>query len=123
MVPAQLKQKLEDTQSTVSEALDALGAELRHFDISLAGALETSRRKIQYQMAKINRKSAVQVLEKDKQAQRDAASLHGLVFPEGHLQERLYSIIPFIAKFGPGLIGEIYEHVRVECPDHQFMVV
>ena len=40
-----------------------------------------------------------------------------------HLQERLYSIIPFLAKFGPGLIGEIASAVRTDCPDHQFMTV
>ena len=34
-----------------------------------------------------------------------------------------YSIIPFLAKFGPGLINELYEAVRIECPDHQFSIV
>jgi hypothetical protein len=96
---------------------------LRKFDITLASALETSRRKIEYQVAKIGRKSAAQMLEKDAQAQRDAASLHGLVFPQDHLQERLYSMVPLIAKFGPALIGDLYPQVRVECPDHQFVVV
>jgi hypothetical protein len=45
------------------------------------------------------------------------------VFPEKHLQERFYSIVPFIAKFGPGLVDELYSAVRIECPDHQFVVV
>ena len=63
------------------------------------------------------------MIARDEQAQRDAESLHNLVFPESHLQERLYSIVPFLAKFGPNLIGELKEHVQVECPDHQFAVV
>jgi len=63
------------------------------------------------------------MMARDEQATRDAALLSGLVFPETHLQERLYSIIPFIAKFGPGLIDELYDAVRIECPDHQFAVV
>jgi hypothetical protein len=49
--------------------------------------------------------------------------LSGLVYPEKHLQERLYSIVPFIAKFGPGLVDELYKAVRIDCPDHQFVVV
>jgi hypothetical protein len=60
---------------------------------------------------------------RDGQATRDAHLLSGLIFPEKHLQERLYSILPFLAKFGPGLIGEIESAVRIDCPDHQFMIV
>jgi bacillithiol biosynthesis cysteine-adding enzyme BshC len=123
LVPAPLYRKLEQTRADVSAALDALSSELQGFDVSLVGALATSRRKIEYQVAKIGRKTAAQILAKDEQAARDAASLHGLAFPENHLQERLYSFIPLLAKFGPDLVEHVYEHVRVECPDHQFAVV
>jgi bacillithiol biosynthesis cysteine-adding enzyme BshC len=123
LVPRGLTQRLEQTHATVTAALDAFGDDLSHFDPSLVSALATSRRKIEYQVAKITRKTAIQILAKDAQAQRDSAALSGLVYPEGHLQERLYSIVPFIAMFGPGLIDEIYSQVRVECPDHQFAVL
>ncbi len=62
-------------------------------------------------------------MARDEQATRNAASLSGLAFPESHLQERLYSIIPLIAKFGPDLIDEVYAAIRIECPNHQFAVV
>jgi uncharacterized protein YllA (UPF0747 family) len=123
LIPPELKHHLDRTRATVASALDDLGGELQRFDITLAAALDTSRRKIEYQVAKIAHKSAAQILAKDAQARHDADSLHGLVYPEGHLQERLYSIIPFIAKFGPSLVGDLYQQVRVECPDHQFVVV
>jgi uncharacterized protein YllA (UPF0747 family) len=123
LVPDQLRGRLDETRTAFSSALDALKTDLRHFDITLANALDTSRRKIEYQVGKISRKTATQIMARDQQAVRDARSLNGLVFPEKHLQERLYSIIPFIAKFGPGLVDELYGAVRIECPDHQFVVV
>jgi bacillithiol biosynthesis cysteine-adding enzyme BshC len=123
LVPASLKQSLEKTKAAVAAALDGFGDDLSHFDPSLVTALATSRRKIEYQVAKIIRKTGIQILAKDAQAQRDAKALSGLVYPDGHLQERLYSIVPFLAKYGPGLIDEIYSQVRVECPDHQFAVL
>ena len=123
LVPAQLRRRLDETKATVSTALDALSSDLHRFDITLASALETSRRKIEYQVGKIARKTARQIMARDEQAIRDARSLNGLVFPEKHLQERLYSIVPFIAKFGPGLVDEIYSAVKIESPDHQFLVV
>jgi bacillithiol biosynthesis cysteine-adding enzyme BshC len=123
LVPERLRARLDRTKTAVSSALDALRGDLDHFDITLAAALDTSRRKIEYQVGKIARKTATQIMVRDEQALRDAQSLNGLVFPEKHLQERLYSIVPFIAKFGPGLLDELYSAVRIECPDHQFVVV
>jgi bacillithiol synthase len=123
LVPEQLRARLDRTQVAFSSALDALRGDLDQFDVTLAAALATNRRKIEYQVGKIARKTATQIMARDEQATRDARSLNGLVFPEKHLQERFYSIVPFIAKFGPGLVDELYSAVRIDCPDHQFVVV
>jgi uncharacterized protein YllA (UPF0747 family) len=123
LVPASLKESLQHAHIQLDSALSALSADLQHFDISLDKALGTSRRKIEYQLGKIERKTAAQILARDEQAVRDASLLSGLVYPDAHLQERRYSILPFLAKFGPGLIDELYEAVKIECADHQFAVV
>lgn len=123
LVPASLKTQMDKSSAAVSAALDELSGGLRAFDISLAAALETSRRKIEYQTGKIARKTAAMLLRNNERAQRDASRLHNLVFPENHLQERLYSIVPFIAKFGPGLIGDLCGQVHFECPDHQLAII
>lgn len=123
LVPEQLRARLDRTKAAFSSALDELRGDLDQFDVTLAAALATNRRKIEYQVGKIARKTATQIMARDEQATRDARSLNGLVFPEKHLQERLYSIVPFIAKFGPGLVDELYTAVRIDCPDHQFVVV
>jgi len=123
LVPERLRARLDHTKAAFSSALDGLRGDLDRFDITLAAALGTSRRKIEYQVGKIARKTATQIMARDEQAVRDARSLNGLAFPEKHLQERFYSIVPFIAKFGPGLVDELYSAVRIECPDHQFVVV
>ena len=62
-------------------------------------------------------------MRRDAQAARDASSLYGLIYPERHLQERLYSILPLIAKHGPDLISDIYQSIQLDCPDHRLMVV
>jgi hypothetical protein len=50
--------------------------------------------------------------------------MSGLIFPDKHLQERYYSILPFLARHGVSeLMDTLYEHVRLECPDHQVLVV
>jgi uncharacterized protein YllA (UPF0747 family) len=93
------------------------------FDPTLAQALDRSARKINYQLAKMERKTGREAMRRDEYAARDAASLYGLIYPERHLQERLYSILPFLAKHGLDLIGSIYEAIELECSDHRVMVI
>ena len=93
------------------------------FDPTLARALDRGASKIRYQIAKIQRKAGREALVRDARAARQAASLYGLIYPERHLQERLYSILPFLARHGLDLIEQIYACIQLECPDHRMLVV
>lgn len=123
LVPNELRESLAATEQSVARSLDSLSADLGRFDVSLNGALSTSRRKIEYQLGKIRRKTASQIMARDAQASTDAQTLSGLIYPEKHLQERLYSIVPFLAKFGPGLIADLYSQVAIESPDHRVLTL
>jgi len=123
LVPPSLSAAMREAAGSVERAVGQLAGELTRFDPTLALALERSRRKIQYQLAKIERKTGREALRRDERAARDAASLYGLLFPEHNLQERVYSILPFLAKHGLDLVGQIYEAIQLDCPDHRIMVV
>ncbi|HEX3746463.1 MAG TPA: bacillithiol biosynthesis cysteine-adding enzyme BshC [Bryobacteraceae bacterium] len=123
LVPPSLHGALADTATTVNQAIEHLGGELLRFDPTLARALERSRRKISHQISKIEGKAGREAMRRDERATGEAASLYGLIFPERHLQERLYSILPFLAKHGLDLVEHIYEAIELECPDHRMMVV
>jgi uncharacterized protein YllA (UPF0747 family) len=114
---------LEQTQTQVQRSLQDLQSKMAGFDAGLAAALEKSRRKIEYQVTKMERKTSREMLQRDARAARHASYLHHLLFPEKHLQERLYSIIPFLAQHGLDLVDRLYENVHLDCPDHQLLVV
>jgi hypothetical protein len=63
------------------------------------------------------------MLRRDERAKTDASYLYGALYPEKHLQERLYSILPFLARHGLDLVDRVYENVRLECPDHILLPV
>ena len=107
----------------VDGAIERLRRKFTAFDPTLAQALERSAKKIHYQLGKMERKAARQALQRDARAAEDAGSLYGLIYPERHLQERLYSILPFLAKHGLDLIGQTHEAIQLDCPDHRLMVV
>jgi bacillithiol synthase len=114
---------MAETKAATARSLSRLKTELTGFDVTLAKAIGTSARKIEYQFAKTERKIARQMLVRDERVSRDALSLNGLIYPHRHLQERFYSILPFLARHGFGVIDEIYRNVHLDCPDHQLLVV
>jgi len=123
LVPQGLNRALGETAGAVEGALEGLKREMTGFDPTLTRALERSERKIRYQLGKIERKAGREALRRDARAEHDAASLYGLIYPERHLQERLYSILPFLAKHGLDLISRLYGDIQLDCPDHRLVVV
>lgn len=123
LVPDNLSVTMRDTLATVNAAVARLRAGLEGFDPTLVKALAASQRKIAHQLSKMERKAGREALRRNQQAARDAASLYGLICPERHLQERLYSILPFLAKHGLDLVDRLYESIQLDCPDHRLLVV
>jgi bacillithiol biosynthesis cysteine-adding enzyme BshC len=122
LVPPDLHAKLRATASAVNGAVQDLNRELLAFDPTLAKALEHSARKIHHQLEKLQAKAGREALRRDQRASRDAASLYGLIYPERHLQERLYSFLPLLAEHGWDLMDRVYEAVQLDCSDHRLMI-
>jgi len=123
LAPPEIHSAMGETAATVDRAVEGLRADLLAFDPTLARALDRSKRKIAYQLSKIEGKLGREAMRRSDRARADAASLYGLIFPQRHLQERLYSILPFLAKHGLDLVDHIYGAIELECPDHRMMVV
>ncbi len=123
LVPPELSDSLQQAHHGTMSAIDQLAARLGSFDPSLAAALTQSRQKIQYQMGKIEGKVRREALKRDGRAASDAEWLYNLLFPHKHLQERIYSILPFIARHGSDLIDRIYDQVELGCPDHRVLEI
>ena len=122
LVPPGLRKAMGDTAVVLDAALERLRGELAAFDPTLAAAAERSGQKIRYQLARIDRKAGREALRRDQRAARHASYLYGLIYPERHLQERLYTFLPLLARHGLDLIGRVYDSIELECPDHRLMV-
>ncbi len=123
LVPPPLRRRIEEEKAAAEARLYALRTELAAFDPSLAEAMDRSRRKILYQIGKMERKTAREALRRDQRAGEQAGRLVRLLYPHRQLQERFYSILPFLAEHGPGLIETISDNVRLDSPDHQLLAL
>jgi uncharacterized protein YllA (UPF0747 family) len=119
LVPPELETSFQAAASNVNAEIDRLKAQFEAFDPTLAAALGTSRAKIAYQLEKMCAKTAREALRRNQRASADAHHLAAMLYPHRHLQERFYSILPFLAQHGLGLVDRLYDAVEVDCPDHR----
>jgi bacillithiol biosynthesis cysteine-adding enzyme BshC len=123
LVPENIERSFVDAAGEIEQRLSRLGEELERFDHTLADSLSKSRAKMIYQLEKARRKTAREILRRDARAAADAQHLNGLLFPHRHLQERFYSILPFLAKHGLDLVDQLQDSVMPGCPDHRVLTV
>jgi bacillithiol biosynthesis cysteine-adding enzyme BshC len=123
LIPPELAGVMTNTKASTDAAIERLASALAGFDPTLVAALTNNRKKVDYQLSKMEHKIHHEVLRRDERASSDTSYLYGLVYPNKHLQERLYSIVPFLAKHGLDLIDRIYENIQLDCPDHRLLTV
>jgi bacillithiol synthase len=117
-IPTELLGHMENASSRAAQLFDELRRELLRFDPTLASASERSQSRVLYQFQRLERKTAREIARREQRVQEDTEYLRGLVYPHKHLQERLYSILPFLAAHGAGLIEAIGSQIHESCPDH-----
>ncbi len=117
MSPA-LADEFRSAQTVFDETLGKLQLSLAAFDSTLEQAACKSASKIRYQLEKMSRKTARETMRRDAGAMSSAEYLRNSIYPHRHLQERFYSIVPFLAKHGMDLPQRLLNDAQLLCPDH-----
>jgi bacillithiol synthase len=123
LIPESVAMLFEETQSEIARQLDRLGGGLETLDPTLAASLAKSRGKILYQLQKTRKKTERESMRRDSRASEESRYLSDVLYPHRHLQERFYSILPFMAQHGLDLADRLYEVLRTDCPDHRVVTL
>lgn len=118
LVPPAISEQIRSAQRAASQALAQLQSGLQQFDPTLEASARKSTAKIGYQFGKLERKIARETMRRDERACKDAQYLGNLIYPQRHLQERFYSILPFLAKHGLDLPQRLLPETQLSCADH-----
>ncbi|MGH9784172.1 MAG: bacillithiol biosynthesis cysteine-adding enzyme BshC [Terriglobia bacterium] len=118
-LPPDLAAAFQTAAAGLTESLEALQASLAKLDPTLADAAANSGRKMHYQLSTLERKAAQAAQSRSEQVERDAVRLENSLYPHKTLQERHYSGINYLARYGPSLLDQIYEQISAECSNHQ----
>ena len=123
LVPPDLAEAIQHAKAETAHALDGLAGELARFDPTLEACFAKSRRKIDWQLTKIEGKAARAALRREERAANAAAYLSGLIYPQKKLQERFYSILPFVARHGLDLVERLARDMTPDCTGHRVIAL
>ena len=45
------------------------------------------------------------------------------LYPHGHLQERVFNIVPYLLKYGPAFVDKLDEAIDLDEHDHQILMM
>jgi len=108
-LPTSMARKFDRGAAELGHLLGRLEKSVAKLDRTLIGAAKTARRKMTYQLEKLRRKAGrASDFRKGLLAEHER-QLFDSLFPEHALQERHVCLLPFLAKHGQALIGELME--------------
>ena len=119
--PADLTEVFRKASSRLEEDLQAVRTSLAKLDPTLADAADNSGRKMLYQLSTLERKATASIQNRSEQIERDALRLENSLFPNKTPQERLYSGISYLARYGPDFLTELYEQIPLHLAQHQLI--
>jgi bacillithiol biosynthesis cysteine-adding enzyme BshC len=109
------------TEATFNSELDDLREQLRSVDPTLADALETGRRKINYQLEGLRTRFHRAQMARDEATHRQLERAFDQLFPHKELQERHINITSLLARHGRYVVDWIYNAINIGSNDHQIV--
>jgi bacillithiol synthase len=108
-----------ETEESVNRDLDKLKEKLLTIDPTLAEALETGRRKINYQLEGLRSRFHRAQMSRDETAHRQLQRAFDQLYPEKDLQERHVNITSMLARHGRYVTDWIYNAINLGSEEHQ----
>ncbi|HJY29869.1 MAG TPA: bacillithiol biosynthesis cysteine-adding enzyme BshC [Pyrinomonadaceae bacterium] len=109
------------TEENVNQELDRLRQDLESIDPTLAGALETGRKKINYQLEGLRTRFVRAQMGRDEAAHRQLQRAFDQLYPNKDLQERHINITSLLARHGTYVIEWIFNAINLGSSEHQIV--
>jgi len=112
-LPDALVARFDKSEEEISALLKSYREPLGRLDSTLLDALEVAERKMLYQFSQLKAKVARAENFRSGVLDRHERILLDALYPNGELQERTLSALPFIATYGPGFLDDLAARTSV----------
>src|SRR5437879_5402181 len=121
-VPKGLSKTFERDQKQIQKILTQLGKQIGKLDPTLKGTVERARKRIEYHMEKLRRKAGRAQDQKSGLIGEHERYLESLLYPHKSLQSRELCLLPFLARWGAGGLGELQKFSSGKKIGHHFII-
>jgi uncharacterized protein YllA (UPF0747 family) len=122
-LPADLQARFEEAYASVERSMIALRESIGKLDSTLVAAADGTRMRMWHQINRLHMREARAELLRNEVIGRHADALSHALFPHKVLQEREVAGVSFVARYGPELLANLYQHIVPDCHDHQVIEV
>ena len=119
MLPSDLQSKFTQANAALENSIHSIKESLARLDGTLTNAATRAGSKMKYQLSRLAARTARAELLRNEVITRHADALNAALFPHKALQEREVAGVSFVARYGPGLLADIYQTIHTDCHDHQ----
>lgn len=106
-LPKHLAEDFDKRKALLENTLSELGADIQKLDVTLAGAVATTREKMTFQLDKLREKTGRALDERAGLIADHMEFLENLLYPNRVLQSRELSFLPFLAQLSPEAWNEL----------------
>jgi bacillithiol biosynthesis cysteine-adding enzyme BshC len=122
-LPPDLQERFEEAYASVERSMAALRESIGKLDSTLIDAAENTRASVANNIDRLRAKVARAEQQRNEVITRKADALSGALYPHKALQEREVAAVSFVARYGRGLLANLYETIHPDCHDHQVIAV
>jgi uncharacterized protein YllA (UPF0747 family) len=122
LVPRSLSKNFDRNQKQIGTVLAQLGKQIEKLDPTLRGTVERSRKRIEFHLDKLRRKAGRAQDQKAGLISGHEQYLESLLYPHKGPQERELCLLPFLARWGAGGLGELQKLATGKKIGHHFII-
>ena len=122
-LPSDLQARFTEAYAGAEQTMAAVRESIGKLDSTLIEAADRARTRMWYQINRLHRRASRAELLRDEVITRHADALSHALFPYKVLQEREVAGVSFVARYGPGLLADLYRKIHPDCHDHQVISV
>lgn len=110
-IPPAVTDSIAELRSSIDKAIADLGS-AGGDDLVPNGVLEGLERNVVHRIERLERRIAAGIKRRGTDALRDAAIARGALYPFASPQERSLNFVPFLARYGDGLVEQLLTEIR-----------
>ena len=122
-LPPDLGATLAGARQSVDEIFRQVGEAVAAVDPTLRATAGQTGGHVKGHLDQLEKKAVQALKRREADTVQQLQRLREALMPGGKLQERVYPVIPFLAKFGPGLVSSLRERIDGPGWDHRLVTL